>query len=326
MTAENIRKLSGIPAIIRQNGLFCCWKYEARSNGKQAKVPYSPRTGRRAAGTSHYGTFSEAAAMAVTDPSVEGIGLGIFDGICGIDIDHCMKEDGHLSSLAQEVIRIMDSYTEVSPSGTGVHIYFWADPETLGVTREEFQKRFYMKATRLGLEVYLSGMTYRYLTITGDAIHYIPDDHMERTKQVMRILDSYMKRPSSDSCTNQENGIVSLPANLLSDAELIEKAKSNQRTGEEFTRLWAGDWKGCYPSQSEADYSLMRMLAFWTAKNKSRMDHLFRMSGLNREKYTRREGYRNSLIETCIRSVQSVYTGGNSHDKGYALSWDSYIN
>jgi len=42
----------------------------------------------------------------------------------GIDLDKCRNpETGELEPEAQEIVRRMDSYTEVSPSGTGVHIY-----------------------------------------------------------------------------------------------------------------------------------------------------------------------------------------------------------
>ena len=45
-------------------------------------------------------------------------------GICGVDIDTCRNpETGELSPEAREIVELLDSYTEVSPSGYGVHIY-----------------------------------------------------------------------------------------------------------------------------------------------------------------------------------------------------------
>lgn len=53
----------------------------------------------------------------------EGLGFVLGDGIGGIDLDHCIV-DGVLAPWAQEVVdRCPPTYIEVSPSGTGLHIY-----------------------------------------------------------------------------------------------------------------------------------------------------------------------------------------------------------
>lgn len=77
----------------------------------------------------------------------------------------------------------------------------------------------------------------------------------------------------------------------LDDKALIERIiKSTQ--ADKFLRLWNGDTSG-YPSHSEADMALCRMLAFWTGGDSARVDSLFRQSGLMRAKWDRdlRPGY-----------------------------------
>ncbi len=69
----------------------------------------------------------------------------------GIDIDHCIK-DGVYSDLAKDVIALFQSYTEISPSGTGVHIICKGQLISSG-----------KKNSQLGLEVYDTG---RYFTVT----------------------------------------------------------------------------------------------------------------------------------------------------------------
>lgn len=69
----------------------------------------------------------------------------------------------------------------------------------------------------------------------------------------------------------------------LSDEELIDKA-THARDGAKFSRLWAGDTTG-YPSQSEAEMALVSLLAFWTGRDRDRIDHMFRASGLYRDKW-----------------------------------------
>jgi putative DNA primase/helicase len=70
----------------------------------------------------------------------------------------------------------------------------------------------------------------------------------------------------------------------LTDDKLIEKAKG-AKNGAKFARLFDGHWEDDYASQSEADLALCCHLAFWTRKDASRIDALFRRSGLYREKW-----------------------------------------
>ena len=44
------------------------------------------------------------------------------DPFCGIDLDQCRAANGIITPEARELIRRFDSYTELSPSGTGAHI------------------------------------------------------------------------------------------------------------------------------------------------------------------------------------------------------------
>lgn len=91
-----------------------------------AKTPINPATGKNAMPNepSTWGTLA-AAQAAVTRYGLRGVGVLLGDGLCGIDIDHCRDPaTGALSDMAVQIIARMDSYTEASPSGTGVHILF----------------------------------------------------------------------------------------------------------------------------------------------------------------------------------------------------------
>lgn len=119
------KNYNNIPQYVKENGLFCCWKYEDR-DGRQTKVPYNPLTGKWAS-SKDPGTFVdfEKAYLIAEKGTYDGIGLGIFGDICAIDIDDCVT-DGVLSELANSVVAIMQSYAELSPSGEGVRILFQA--------------------------------------------------------------------------------------------------------------------------------------------------------------------------------------------------------
>jgi hypothetical protein len=89
------------------------------------KIPLNPRTGRYASTTDSltWGAFEEAVRRA----EEHGLGIGFVfssgDPFVGVDLDKCRSpETGEIAPWAQEIIEEVDSYTEVSPSGTGVHI------------------------------------------------------------------------------------------------------------------------------------------------------------------------------------------------------------
>jgi primase-polymerase (primpol)-like protein len=97
-----------------------------KAQAKPHKLPISPGTGSLAA-TTRPTTWSsiEDARAAVHRWSLTGVGF-VFtndDPYSGIDIDNCRNpETGEIADWAWTIIRALDSYTEVSPSATGVHI------------------------------------------------------------------------------------------------------------------------------------------------------------------------------------------------------------
>lgn len=138
--------MTALPDSIIQNGLFCCWKYEER-NERKTKVPYQPQTGLGA--KSNDPSSFVPYKTAVQASGYDGIGIGIFNGICAIDLDNCVSDSGYYTQTAAEIVALMHSYTEYSPSGNGLHILFSA---------KGFQydtKRFYIMNHQAGIEVYI---------------------------------------------------------------------------------------------------------------------------------------------------------------------------
>jgi putative DNA primase/helicase len=85
--------------------------------------------------------------------------------------------------------------------------------------------------------------------------------------------------------------------------------------GPKFNRLWSGDFSA-YPSQSEADLALCRILAFWTRRDAARIDSLFRQSGLFRPKWDvphfgGGKTYGQATIEKAIECEGEVYSPGD---------------
>ena len=94
------------------------------------KVPFSPFDPYAPAKSNDSGTWGTLQEAKVA------LGTGIFDGlgfefgnypsgtlrVSGIDMDHVIREDGTLEEFAAEIVGEMNSYTEYSPSGIGLHI------------------------------------------------------------------------------------------------------------------------------------------------------------------------------------------------------------
>jgi putative DNA primase/helicase len=126
LTAPNKQLLSvraeSIPTELRVRPQWVVWK---AIGDKPDKVPHSPRTGRRASSTDllTWGTFEEA-LEAYEHGEYAGLGFVFCSGdpYTGIDLDDCVDENGEIAPWALEIARYFDSYTELSATGTGLHI------------------------------------------------------------------------------------------------------------------------------------------------------------------------------------------------------------
>lgn len=152
---------TNIPQEIKRLNQWVAWKPEAKGNGKVDKIPIDVKTGKLASSTDPktWDRFDKALAYyeAHKNNGIRGIGLALHDDddFCGIDLDNCRDKDtGTIEDWAMEIIRALNSYTEVSPSGTGIHIFLTG--------KIPGQRRRNGK-----VEIYESK---RFLTVTGERI------------------------------------------------------------------------------------------------------------------------------------------------------------
>ena len=273
-----------LPKELKENALFCLWKYEMR-NGRKTKVPY--QTNGKRADSSNKACFSDFDTVANLTQSYDGIGMGMFQPFVAVDIDHCV-DGGKLSDMATDIVETLNSYTEYSPSESGVRIVAKAD------TLSYDKVKYYINNQKIGLEVYVAGMTNKFVTLTGNTICEAPI--AERTNEIMAILDKYMQKPVV--ALNPKKIVGS----YLSDESIIEKsAKSKQ--GEKFSALWNGEFE---TSHSEADQALCAVLAFWCGGDTEQMDRLFRKSKLYREKWERND-YREMTLQKALMQTKEFY-------------------
>ena len=273
-------KATGIADALKRLNQWVVWSYRL-VDGKQKKPPLNPRT-MRDASTNDPHTWSDfaAALAAYEDGKADGIGVVMRagSGVVGIDLDRCIAPDGTVEPNALRITEMINSYTELSPSGTGLHIFALAE----------------LPVARRSGPVELYG-TSQYLTVTGavfgDRAHMRPAQ-----KEIERLHAAITPPPVSTPSPRTPAPPREYPRRL--DREIIERASSS-RSGAKFRALWNGDTSG-YQSGSEADAALLCMLLYWVDGDRNRADALFRQSGLMRPKWERPD-YRERTFNAALR-------------------------
>ena len=297
---EDIMNINYGGAILNKNAIpkeliklsqWVGWKNKKRTNGKIGKIPIDPITGSfaKTSDPNTWGSFENAVEY-FENNRLQGVGF-VFsqnDSFVGIDIDDCISADtGEIEPHAKEIIDQLNSYTEISPSGKGVHVI------AKGNLPSGWRKNG-------NVEIYDNG---RYFTITGNLLDGSSKIIADRSEEIKEFHKSNSAQPESAAeSTMHQLGIE--------DADLIEKAKVAEN-GKKFSRLWEGNSSN-YPSQSEADLALCKMLSFWTAYNSIAIDRLFRLSGLYRTKWDEKhtaEGstYGQLTIKKAIETTTKTY-------------------
>lgn len=295
--------LNNMPAELKQHSNWCIFKLELdKQTNKIKKIPINPKSLKGADSTNPqcwsnfniaYNRFSAGKA--------DGIGFMFSNSpYVGVDIDHCINENGIMSKEAQEIVNRLNSYTEYSPSGTGIHIIC------------KVQEGFNIegnKNTSKGIEIYTHS---RYFTMTGNTLG-INTDIRECTEDLLKVHNDFI--PKKKKSQNKKDTVKDRTQRTveLSDQELLNKAFAS-KNGAEIKALYCGNYNTLkYKSQSEADMALCNYLAFWTNKNPEQMDRIFRSSSLYRPKWDSKRGAStlglltiNEAINSCVEGYDPV--------------------
>lgn len=323
-----------LPESIVSLNQWLCWRTQKR-NDKPTKIPVNPHTGSFGSATNpdSWASFDEARGYAI-DGAAAGLGF-VFtedDPIVGVDLDDCrVPETGTLTGVAPDIVENLVSYTEVSPSGTGVHVL------VEGTLPDDRNRRG-------NVEMY---ETARFFTVTGDHLDDTPRSIEQRHDELLEVHTEHVTQEGElsddgtsetvvsdlDSRRNSEETRDGVDAGVkateatgdssggeeetrsgatvdLSDTALLERARA-AANGEKFARLWRGNTSG-YESHSEADMALCALLAFWTGGDEEQIDRLFRDSGLMREKWDERHyadgsTYGEKTIERVLAGTDEFY-------------------
>jgi hypothetical protein len=272
--------LSLVPEELKQGKAWVLWNAEKRGqSSKTTKVPYQANM--RKASSTDESTWECLDNILPVHEKFSGIGRVITKGFLGVDIDGCVEDSyGNLAPWAEEIMNVLPkTYTEISPSGLGVKLwFFFADefPSTCKNKRGGF-------GNNGAIECYPSNG--RYFTLTG--ISWYEDEVVPiatlSTPQLLAFASKAQLEREVLS-TGKTDRVELLPRSFDYDQRM--KAMFNSRNGAVIMSLHrnqtpANDNQG----QSGNDMAYLNHLAFWLDCDKSLMDRTFRESARFRDKW-----------------------------------------
>lgn len=269
------------PETIKHFPIWILWKKEVNNKGKITKVLYSSKYNGRASSTNPdtWDTFKNVKEKYDAEPErYNGIGIVLSKeySIIFIDIDHCIV-NGEYNENAKRIINSFHGqYIELSQSGEGVHIL------AKGIIPYSF------KNSTDNIEMYSEK---RFVAMTGNAI-VLGEPTVEQSA-IDFVFNTYHTKKKNVEIRHSAHH-----TNLLKDDKYIVQKASEH--GSKFPLLYSGNWSGAgYGSQSEADYGLCIILAFWTDANPESINRIFRTSGLYREKWEREKYRTDTITRAC---------------------------
>jgi len=282
------------------------WDIVTDEDGERLKIPVSPHT-LSACNAHDPQQWVSYEAAALLGPSV-GKGVAFVftesDPYFFIDLDECIV-NGQYSLLAQEMLATFPgAYTEISQSGTGLHIIGSAP---------KIAHRCHDKA--IGIELYTEK---RFIALTWKNMSGNPDTVHDLTA----VVEKYLKPGAEAGPKDWTYTPVREWRGFTDDTELIRKALASTSAAStfgskcSFRQLWEADTAAlaaAYPDQrreynaSQADAALAQHLAFYTGCDCDRIKNLMLQSGLKRDKWESREDYLPRTILKAISQQRDVY-------------------
>ena len=328
------------PYVLRDRNIFAGWKLVWKEDankkvverilengekvseticvGKYTKVPIDCRTGKPAR-TNDYRTFCsfKEAIEGIKKYNLQGMGILLGHGLVGIDIDHIRDSKGELTDDVKKIIQTVNSYTEFSPSGTGIHILCFGDRD------EKFKKR------NGPFDCYNDA---RFFTFTGDLDdnRIIMHKKAETQNGLNFYLENYMgtygqealkpRGSQNRKVSQKEKGFRASPlyefeerdnSMGLSDEEIISKAaqsferkiKEGKAIKNTFLELYKNGDTTSYAREddpsgnSRAEIALAGMILFYT-DSLYQCERIMRNSALVRDKWDERRGAETYIHKT----------------------------
>lgn len=227
-----------VPAALRQQKRWLLWSFRER-DGRLTKVPVHVRPDGSTApvdGTDpeNWLSFDEAVELAKR-AKVSGLGFALGDGFAAVDLDECRDpHSGEVEPWALAIAHKLDSYTERSPSGSGLHIIVRLGIDGINSTRRYLQTN---DKKQRRVEILSSG---RFVTVTGQRLEDFPEDVCERTEALQALLRELReahgeKRPVPSKPPHRE--ILRRARRAL--ASVVWRAKDRRGVGKRIRKLFS---------------------------------------------------------------------------------------
>lgn len=303
-------KPAGIPTSIKERAQWVVWKYTWDADKtKWTKPPYQANRPQAKASSTNprtWATFNEAMAAYQTG-ECDGVGYVLNGNEVGIDLDNVRDPaNGTIEPWAIAIAKAIASYSEVSPSGTGIKII------AKGALRAG------RKFTHIDAEMYSRE---RYFALTGHITgeHSVIEDRQAELDALLKMLEDRnetAKEGKAKSTSSWNFKASRGPSASLTDEELIAKASAaERRAGKKFRDFMNGDISG-YPSASEADLAFCNLIVFYT-DDPEQVLRIVQKSGMDRDKWSRAD-YAERTIKTAFEGRRTRYdpnyrSNGQSH-------------
>lgn len=271
--------------------VWVVWRKEKTVKGDFTKIPYQTN-GRRASSISDltWTTYEEARAA----KGFDGIGITFDGSMLGVDLDHVLKDGKIIDPVSKIFVQKANSYTEVSPSGTGLHVIFnLSEPFTPSSNKHKPSEEF----------TYECYSEKRYFTVTekpyGKEKPLRSIDSVEAEKLLAILGYPWKKEQEKKEMPNEGNTLK---------ADDIKRIMFKAKNGKQMQALWGGDISKYNGDTSSADMALCSMLAFYSGCNAELMETMWLSSPLgNREKTRKRADYRKRTIDTAIKNTKQIF-------------------
>jgi hypothetical protein len=297
----NVR-VENIPDELKALPGWVVWrrKLVTDSSGKSrwTKVPFIAKAPDRKASSTDSRTWGDF-ETAVREGDAGGFdGIGVMTGVSpagmvGCDLDHVLNpETAEIKpehAWAAEIVRELDSYTEISPGGDGLRIFVFGVLPPSGRKRE--------MPGGAALEVYDSR---RFLTVTGRRFKDSPATIAERSAEIARIHARFFPNSAQSDVTALDFPNGTGP--LTEEDNTVLQSLFDGPNGTKTQALFDGDTSDYAGDQSRADLALCGRLARATS-DPTQIDRIFRNSKLYRAKWDERHGrttYGHMTIEKAL--------------------------
>jgi putative DNA primase/helicase len=241
---------------------------------------------------------------------LDGVGKVFHDDndLIGIDLDKCRdKESGKVTMWVLNIVSKLDTYAEVSPSGTGIKL--WLYGILPGARRRNDAQ---------GVEMYDDK---RFFTVTGCRL---PDAPRRVNRPDPEILDAlYYAFFPEDKAASRPQQQQSPP---IEDERVLARLRSDEGAAKFASVYYDGDLSAFDNNWSKADWYLASRIAFYT-QDAEQVERIFDGSALaRRDKWTERPDYRDRTIRGAIADLTETYSpSGNGHGSG-RLGLDTLVD